>query len=246
MTGNNAVEGAISILANTMRLYAEAHIRFGELFEVDREEAINNLDRALEAKLEAFHGLYDVSKEIFQYFNHGDTALIIAVRNAIHHRDHPLFRSLFSRLFLEDDPARWRGASFLLATYPTRHGVPIRMSHYFKLHDFSARLDPRLASPYLEAPRKENRARQKFILIERQLGFAVIRQKGANERYPEDQIYLDLIPIFTSAICRVFRGMKAAGIAFKGYDAETYMGPFTLEIDVDLGSPVFTMSRVIG
>lgn len=246
MTGNNVVEGAISTLANTMRLYAESHMRFGELFKVDREEAINNLDRALEAKLEAFHALYDVSKAIFHYFDHGDTALVIAVRNAIHHRDHPLFRSLFSRLFLEGDPSRWRGASFLLATHPTRHGAPIRMSHYFKLHDFSVRLDPRLASPYLEVRPKGDRAGQKFMLIERQLGFAVIRQKGANERYPEDQIYLDLIPIFSSAICRVFKRMKAAGIAFKGYDAETYLGPFTSEIDVDLSNPIFTMSRLVG
>ena len=74
MTGNNSIEGAISTLANTMRLYVESHMRFGELFKVDREEAINNLDRAFEAKLEAFHTLYDVSKclseEFLNHMNH--------------------------------------------------------------------------------------------------------------------------------------------------------------------------------
>lgn len=246
MTGNNAIEGAISTLANTMRLYVESHMRFGGLFKVDREEAINNLDRAFEAKLEAFHTLYDVSKARFPYFDHGDTALLIAVRNAIHHRDHTLFRSLFSRLFLDDEPSRWLGASFLLATYPTLHGAPILMSHYFKLDDFNARLDPRLASPHLDAFLRQDRAEQRFMLIERQLGLATIRQKGSSERYPEDQIYLDLVPIFTSAVCRVFKAMKAAGIAFRGYDADVYMGPFTSEIEVDLSNPTFTMSRVGG
>ena len=43
---NSAIESAISTLANTMRLYVEGHMRFAELFKVDREVAINNLDRA--------------------------------------------------------------------------------------------------------------------------------------------------------------------------------------------------------
>ncbi|RAI17992.1 hypothetical protein SAMN06265338_12023 [Rhodoblastus acidophilus] len=62
------VDNVISNLANYMRLYGEANIRFGSLFDIDREEAIHNLERAFEAKLEAFHTLYDVSKEHFPYF----------------------------------------------------------------------------------------------------------------------------------------------------------------------------------
>lgn len=48
-----------------MRLYGEAQMRFGNLVQVDPEEAVDNVDRAFEAKLEAFHTLYDVSKEHF-------------------------------------------------------------------------------------------------------------------------------------------------------------------------------------
>ncbi|MGM4922755.1 hypothetical protein AB8A31_07595 [Tardiphaga sp. 804_B3_N1_9] len=244
MTRNNAIEGAISTLANTMRLYVEAQMRFGSLFKIDREEAINNLDRAFEAKLEAFHTLYDVSKGLFPFFDHGDSTFLIAMRNAIHHRDHPLFCSLFSRLFLEGIPSRWLGASFLLATYPTLHGAPIFMRHYFRLDDFYARFDPNLASPHLDTSLRGDKAEQRFKLIDRQLGLAVIRQKGASERYPGDQIYLDVVPIFTSAVCRVFKVMKGAGIAFRGYDAEVYRDPFTSEIEVDLNNPIFTVSRI--
>jgi hypothetical protein len=246
MTENHAIEGAISILANTMRLYVETHVRFAGLLNVDREEAINNLDRAFEAKLEAFHTLYDVSNKVFPYFDHGDTTLLIAVRNAIHHRNHPLFRSLYSRLFLDDAPSRWQGASFLLATYPTLHGAPIRMSHFIRLDDLDARLDPKLASPHLDAFTKPNRAEQRFMLIESQLALPVIRQKGLSARYPENQIYLDLMPVFTSAVCRVFKAMKAASVEFKGYDADVYMEPFTSEIEVDLSNPTFTVWRIGG
>lgn len=70
---NSAIEAAISRLANTMRLYVEAHMSFGRLFAVDREEAIDNMDRAFEAKLEAFHSLYDVSRAQFGFFDYGET-----------------------------------------------------------------------------------------------------------------------------------------------------------------------------
>ncbi|MFM2277823.1 MAG: hypothetical protein RLZZ444_54 [Pseudomonadota bacterium] len=242
---SSAIEAAISTLANTMRLYVESHMRFGQLFKVDREEAIDNLDRAFEAKLEAFHTLYDVSRALFGYFDHGDTAMIIAIRNAIHHRDHPLFRSLQSRLFL-DGNSHLVGASFLLASYPTLHGASIRMHHYVKLEDIRARLDPDFASPHLEAMMKIERAERRFALIEQELALEKVREQGSVQRFPDDQVYLDLVPVFTSAVCRVFKAMKLAGIAFKGFDAETYVVPFTTEIEVDLAHPIFAVSRVEG
>ncbi|KXV74298.1 hypothetical protein AD951_00610 [Acetobacter malorum] len=57
----NLIEEAISKLANAMRIYSEAHWKYAHLFKIDPEEAINNIDRLFEMKLEAFHTLYDVS-----------------------------------------------------------------------------------------------------------------------------------------------------------------------------------------
>lgn len=42
----------------------------------------------MEAKLETFHSLYDVAKDLFDYFDHEDTAVLILLRNAVHHRNH--------------------------------------------------------------------------------------------------------------------------------------------------------------
>jgi hypothetical protein len=54
------------------------------------------------------------------------------------------------------------------------------------------------------------------------------------------------MPIFVSAVCKVFKVLKAAGIAFKGFDAATYVIPFTSELVVDLRTPVFRQLRVGG
>lgn len=217
-----------------MRICGEANWRFSEIFKVDPEEAIDNVDRAFEMKLEAFHTLYDVSKDVFPYFEHADTALLIAVRNAIHHRNHPLFRTLNYRLHIQDGVERWLGASFLLANHPTRHGGEIRMSHYVRLDDLDARLDPSVASPHLDSFINGSKVEKRSELINKQLSLQIIRTRASQERYPGDQVYLDLMPIFVSAVCKIFKAMEKAGIGFKGFDASTFATPFTSELAVDL------------
>ena len=90
-----AIQHAWENLSNTLRLYVESHMDFAALYKVDRPDAVTRQDRALEAKLEKFHTLYDVTKHVpgFDFFKHADTSLLIVMRNAIHHRDHPLFVS---------------------------------------------------------------------------------------------------------------------------------------------------------
>lgn len=229
------IENAITRLANTMRIYGEAYMRFGVLLKLDPEEAIDNIDRSFEMVLESFHTLYDVSKHFFPFFDHGDTALVISVRNAIHHRDHPLFRSLHRRLHLDRGGVEhWLGASFLLASHPTLHGAPILMSHHVRLDELDARLDPSTASPYLDTFVSGAKAATRFSLIDSQLGLPAIRKFRSQHRYPDDQTYLDLVPICISAICKVFKAMNAGGIGFKDFDAGTYLVPFTTEIAIDL------------
>lgn len=246
LSSNQFMERAIDSLANTMRMHLETQMRFGEIFKVDREEAIDNLDRSFEMKLEAFHTLYDVSKDLFPYYDHGDTTVLIAVRNAIHHRDHPLFHSLNRRLYIDRGLDRWRGASFLLASHPTLNGSPIRLYYYIRLDDLDARLDPSCASPYLDSIVRGDKALRRMKVIDMQLKLPAIRERGLRDRYPKDQIYLDLMPIFASAVGKVFKALKAAGIAFKGSDAKTYEVPFASQIEVDLGSPSLKRLRVGG
>lgn len=247
MDSSRIIENAVSKLANSMRIYGEAQMRFGKLFNIDAEEAIDNVDRGFEMKLEAFHTLYDVSKNLFPYFDHGDTALMIAIRNATHHRDHPLFTSLKRRLHLERGGIEpWLGASFLLASHPTAHGAPILMSHHVRLDELDLRLDPSRASPYLDVSVKGAKATNRFTVIDAQLALPEIRAFRSQHRYPDDQAYLDLLPIFVSATCKVFKVLKAEGINFNGLDASTYLVPFTSELDVDLSSPQFSQLRLRG
>lgn len=237
----DTVEGAMSRLANTMRIYIETFLRYKGLVAIDKEEAINNMDRAWESKLEAFHTLYDVTQGEIDYFDRPDTAFLIFLRNALHHRNHSLFQSLNSTLWLCDEPERLAGAAYLLANHPPKGGGPSRMHHFIKLEDIYSRLDPRRNAPELDRMKK---VQSQFRFIEEGLSFEKIWAQADSERYPNHQVYLDLMPVFISAVISTLIRLKALGYSFKGYDAGTYESCFTEELGTDLQNLKFRGLRM--
>lgn len=230
-----AVQRAWERLSNAMRLYGEAVMRFPSLVEVDREEAITNLDLAFEAKLEMFHTLYDVSKVMpgFNYFGHGDTSLLIVLRNAIHHWDHDLFESMNARLGQAGALEKLAGAEFLMARHPNVD-TAWSSEHYLLLHDFFARL----ASPNVKD------ALVLRALWESELRFAEISVYANAERYPNSQVYIDVMPIFISAMHRVCHWLEASAMKPKGFDGNVYSKHFLGPMGVDLRKVTYKTLRV--
>lgn len=236
-------ERAIDKLANAMRIYAEANARFDELKKVDLQEAIDNLDRTFEAKLEAFHSLYDVDKVAFDYFDHADTAMILLLRNATHHRDHELFSSWNATMAQEGGPLRFLGAEFLIASHHVAGGGHVG-NQLYKVEDFLLRVDSAMNSPALE---KRMSAKNRVKILDQlrtDLGFNKLLAKASVERYPTTQIYLNVIPIFISAVCRAFKSLKARGANFAGFDARTYEMHFTDQLKVDLSMLSYNTIRI--
>ncbi|WP_460159289.1 hypothetical protein [Pseudomonas sp. S3_H09] len=233
MNDISIIKNALGRFANNMRLYGEAFLRYRGLVEVDREEAIHNLDRAFEQNLEGFHTLYDVSQGVFDFHAHADTSLLISIRNGLHHRDHPLFHSLLQTLWLDEEPERLLGAEYLIARHRTLGGNPPPMMHLIKLEDIYSRLDPRCGSVHMNQMGKAN-ALPRFIAMEEAFAFEKIHAKTIKDRYPKKQVYLDLIPIFNSAVSKVFTVLDQAGVPFQGFDANAYKSTFIEELKTDL------------
>lgn len=229
------VQHAWEGLSNTMRVYVEARLGFERLRRIDQEEAINNVDRAVEAKLEKFHALYDVTKDLpgFEYFHHGDTSLIIVLRNAIHHRDHDLFVSWNALLGLQNGMSRLAGAAFLLAsTTPESDGLTSRF--YRRLRDFH---------DCLGNPKVRNAARL-AALWDAELKFEEVRAKGVAEGYPSEQVYVDVMPAFITAVRRTSRWLAESGFEPAGSDGATYFGHFReVELTEELG---YKELRILG
>lgn len=240
----NIQQQAIKKLANSMRIYVETHINFQRLKGIDLEEAIDNLDRAFEAKLEAFHSLYDVTKADLDYFSNGDTATIILMRNAIHHRDHLLFQSWNHSMALDKGYKKHLGAEFLLADYDVLDS-PVRMKYFYKLEDFYLRIDSNLESPYLDLRMRAKNRKKLLAQLNNDLRFSDIKKEAESERYPIRQVYINVIPIFISATSRVFKTLKETGVEFIGFDAKTYEAPYTSELDVDFSKVAYKPLRIV-
>lgn len=236
-------ERAVGKLANSMRIYADANARFNDLKKIDLEEAIDNLDRAFEAKLEAFHSLYDVDRSAFNYFEHADTALILMLRNAIHHRDHELFSSWNNTMAQDKGPYRFLGAEFLIASHILAGEAHVGRQLY-KAEDFLFRLDPSLNSPALEGKMSALNRSKLLGQLKADLSFNELFSKARREGYPDKQIYFNVIPLFISAVCRVFRSLRARGVQFVGYDANAYEMHFKEKLKVDLSSLSYTTVRI--
>jgi len=161
----------------------------------------------------------------FDYFGHGDTSLIIVLRNAIHHRDHDLFVSWNALLGLNDGVAKLAGAAFLLASTTPDSDV-LTSRFYFRLQDF----DDRLSSPKVKNPA------QLKAMWDTELKFADISSKGEAERYPTKQVYVDVMPAFIKAIGRTSRWLETAGFQPGGSDGATYFEHFReVEMEEELG-----------
>ncbi len=222
----NIIEANLDRLCNMLRLLAETAENVKRLKHIDLEEAVNNFDRSFEGVLEAFHSLYDVTNDKIDYFEHADTSLIILIRNAIHHRDHPLFKSWNAEMNLNKGYKKYIGAEFLLCSYAPVEKDTHVMKYYYKLVDIYDRLDKSRSSPYLVTRINiQNMARQLFA-INSELGFKKICQYATENRYPLDQIYINIIPILQAAIKRVFLVLNNNDLAIKGYDSKVYFNFF--------------------
>lgn len=217
-TAVTPVQRAWEGLANTMRLYVESSSRFKELLAIDKEEAVNNIEMGMQAKLEKFHALWDVTKadKSFAYEGYGDTSLLLVMRNALHHHhDHALFESWNARIGLNDGMARLSGAEFLLASTTPESDVHTGRA-YYRLDDFYERLKhKRVPSP------AKHRA-----MWDTELQFAAIAKDGVDGRYPADQVYVDIMPAFIEAVRRVRGWLAATGFTPSGDDGRTYFQSF--------------------
>lgn len=230
-------------LANSLRLYAEASLSSRALFATDQEEAIDNLDRAFDAILQAFHSLYDAmaaAKLPLDWHGHGETAACILVRNARHHNAGGLFESWNSRMLKHDGLQRMAGAAFLMVGYRLVAEEGRVSEYYVPWDDFRARL----AMPKTESKIKDPPALAG--VLERDCSFAKIQGQANQERYPTGQVYLNLIPLVMNAATRVFSALRLAGIDLTRFDSATYADHFAAKAIADLQVPTFKSIRAPG
>ena len=238
IANSGSITAAADRLSNALRLYAEASLRARELFAVDPEEAIDNLDRAFDGVLAGFHSLYDAMGTGcgLDWHAHGDTLACLLVRNARHHNAGGLFESWNSRMLKRGELENMAGAEFLMVG-DTLQGEGARVSEYYvPFDDFRARLTMPKAESRIRSPKAAKR------ILDADCAFDVIRQNCTAGRYPANQVYLNLIPIVMNATTRAFGALRGTMIIPQGHDSGVYANHFRHPL-ADLRKPTFEPLR---
>lgn len=213
------IQHAWENLSNTLRLYVEQHMDFAALFKVDRPDAVTRQDRLLEGKLEKFHTLYDVTKDLpgFDYFKHADTALLIVLRNALHHRDHDLFVSWEAFILAHEEQKKLPSSKYLFASL-TPESERIVLRYYLPLDDFRQRL------PHAKLKAADRAAIGQ--LWEQDLRFADISTVAERDGFDVKSVYVDVMPMFISAMHRVRGWLSTTNFVPSGNDGRIYYSSF--------------------
>lgn len=87
-------------LSQTYRILAESHLKLNQLICIDRPEAVGTIETAINAKLNAFHNLYDLMIQELgnpvDWYDTPELCTILAVRNARHHNIAKRIRSIWN------------------------------------------------------------------------------------------------------------------------------------------------------
>jgi hypothetical protein len=228
------VANAAGRFANSLRLYIECKLTSKTVFNVDPEEAIDNVDRAFDAILGSIHSLYDAMKEAglpLDWHSHGEMEACIIVRNARHHNASTLFESWNCRMLKKAGLEQKAGATFLLVGYDLVAKEGLVAEYYVPFDDFRLRL----AMP---DPKIKKYASVMTKLLDQDCSFNTIRKKAESDRYPLDQVYLNMIPLVMNTASRAFGSLRAAGVALEGSDAKTLSDHFAPAAIADLGKPM--------
>ncbi len=80
-------------------------------------------------------------------------------------------------------------------------------------------------------------------LLDDECAFTAIRERAEQERYPENQVFINLIPIVMNAVARAFSVLCENGVQASGYDSQVYLAHFNAEPVVDLRRSTFKQIR---
>jgi hypothetical protein len=133
---------------------------------------------------------------------------------------------------------------FILASHEVVDASHV-MRHFYKLEDFYFRVDPELESPYIEDKMSPKNKYKLLNQIKSELNFDLITAYARDEGYRTKQIYVNLIPIYISAVGKVFKKLNEKGVEFIGFDANAYKEQFINELKIDFSSINYTPIRIL-
>lgn len=201
MKTHRLIEHAFEELAQSLRVLLEANYRanVAGLIQVDRAEAVGNIETAVTSVLNAFHSLYDATKKQLaenpiDWYKTGELAIILAIRNARHHNKANRIRTLYSYHTQEAEAVN-RMEQYVLIDFPCIEDDGTTFDVYISWADLST---------LLSLPKSESSLAPETVkLIEEYINSKEFAKYSSSYDLPETRAVINLVPLLVNAAATI-------------------------------------------
>jgi hypothetical protein len=186
--------------AQSLRIFIEQKYRYRELFLIDPDEAVGNVELACKSVLDTLASLYDAARAEdqvnFDFYGSPLCCAVLAYRNAKHHNKANGIRSAHKHA-RQNEPQ-----NYLCVDFPAGEGEEggSFIDHYASWSDFSILLDMPSQQSRLRAGSRE--------LIRNRIHADEFEGFATQNNAPLSTIYINMIPIIIGAGSEFISALK--------------------------------------
>lgn len=217
------ITDAFEDLSHALRVLLEADARANRqgLLQLDRAEAVGNIETALAAVMNAFHSLYDaMGKEghggLIDWYKTPELATVLTLRNARHHNQAKKVRTMYS-YYAQEAAKIGRMEMYILVDFPaTEEGADT-----FDVYISWADLKTLLSLPAAETRIRDAAAQS----IRAYLGSSKFPEYATHYELDEERVFFNVVPIFVNAAVKIVPLIKHL-VSPRSMEGETYLRLF--------------------
>ncbi len=183
-------------LSQGFRIFLESYMKLNQLIDIDRPEAVGNMESSFKDVLNSFHSLYDSMQkhpEIdLDWYATAPLALVLSIRNAKHHNLANKIRNIFNyHVFSHENPTD--KSRYLLVDFP----APPEEEGGDCFDFFISWAD---IDMLLNLPRRESRLREETKQLIRDYVNAAKFESFANTcQIPKERVFINSVPLILNA-----------------------------------------------
>lgn len=217
------ITDAFEDLAHALRILLESNIRAhaGGLLQLDRDEAIGNIEGALTTVLNAFHSLYDamekgITSKRIDWYAAPELATVLALRNARHHNQAKKIRTMYN-YYVQEVEAVGRMERYLLVDFLALEPGAKTFDLYLSWQDLQV---------LFAMPRKETRLREDVeSSIRAYIGTGKFGSYATKYELSQDRVFFNCVPLLVNAAIKVVPLIMDA-VSPRSMESETYLKHF--------------------
>lgn len=193
----DGISDAFEDLSHALRVLLEANIKahHGRLLQVDRAEAVGNIDNGYASVLNAFHSIYDAvvknpDQDSLNWYHHPELAVILALRNARHHNHSKKIRSLYS-YHAQESADMGKMSMYVLVDFPAQEEDADTFELYLSWGDLDR---------LLLMPKSVSKIREEVgDGIRQYIGSSNFRDYAQHFQLNEEQVFFNVVPLIVNA-----------------------------------------------